>query len=663
MTNAKLQWGILGTGNIAHAFAKGVQESQSGELVAVGSRSQESADKFANEYSIAGRHANYDALLADANVEAIYISTPHPLHAQWSIKASRAKKHVLCEKPLTVNGAEAMRVIEAARQNNVILMEAFMYRCHPQTAKIVELVKAKAIGDVKLIRATFSFAAGFEADSRLYNKEMGGGGILDVGCYATSLARLIAGAALGRDFAEPREVKAVGHLGQSGVDEYSTAILKFDGDIVAQLVTGIALNSDNFLQIFGSNGSITVYDPWFCGNAKIVVNANGKTEEIAIESPSNIYAIEADAFARAVQSGSVQSPAMSPADTQGNMNTLDKWRKEIGLEYSNDTLTEQTATLTHDKIRVHDDAPMLYGTVAGLDKKVSRVVMGTMLEGSFNSSTTGMALYDDFFERGGNCFDTAHIYQGGWSETVLGQWISSRGVRDEIVVLAKGVHPPHDNPQSIASQLDESLARMQIEHADIYMMHRDNESYSVAEWIDALNELVRKGRITVFGGSNWSVARVHEANEYAAKNGLQGFVAVSNNFSLARMVNPVWDGCIAASDAESREWFEKSQIALMPWSSQARGFFVRGDKSFTDDEELARCWYSDDNFARLERVQEMAKQKSLQPIEIALAYVLNQPFPTFPLIGARTVDEIRSSLSALKIQLSPDELKFLNLEV
>lgn len=128
------------------------------------------------------------------------------------------------------------------------------------------------------------------------------------------------------------------------------------------------------------------------------------------------------------------------------------------------------------------------------------------------------------------------------------------------------------------------------------------------------------------------------------------------------MVDPVWDGCISTSDAPSRAWFEQTQTALFPWSSQARGFFVRGDKDFTADEELVRCWYSDDNFARLERVREMAKTKNAQPIEIALAYVLCQPFPTFPLVGPRSPDEIRSSLSALNIELSPNEVKHLNLE-
>ncbi len=657
---SKLKWGVLGTGNIARTFAKGVRASKSGELVAVGSRTQESADKFANEYSIAVRHASYDALLADENVQAIYISTPHPLHAEWAIKAARAGKHILCEKPLTMNAPEAMTIVEACRANNVILMEAFMYRCHPQTAKLVELIKQKIIGDVKMIRANFSFRAGFDPQSRLYNKELGGGGILDVGCYTASMTRLIVGATLGRDFADPLEVRAIGHRGESGVDEYSTAILRFDGDIVAQLSSGVGLNMDNTVHVFGTEGSLTVPDPWFCGASKIVVEKGGKTEEIAVEAGENLYAYEADAFADAVQNNRAPHPAPSPQDSISNMLVLDKWRKAIGLEYSNDTLSGQTAPLSRTPLKVQSDAPMTYGSVRHLDKKVSRVVMGGMLENIVFQAPQGMAMYDDFFERGGNCFDTGYIY--GSSDNVLGHWINSRGVRNEVVTLVKGAHSPHCNPDKLSAQLLESLERMQMDFTDLYMMHRDNLEVPVAEFIDVLNEHVKAGRIKAFGGSNWSNERVQAANDYANSKGLQGFSAISNNFSLARMIDPIWGGCIASSDAQSRAWLTQNQLAIMPWSSQARGFFVRGDRNFTADEELVRCWYSDDNFQRLERVREMAAQRNLKPIEIALAYVLNQPFPTFPLIGPQTIDETRSSLNALNIQLSPDEVKWLNLE-
>src|SRR5438552_868601 len=144
----KLNWGILGTGNIAKAFAKGIAASRSGALVAVGSRSQASADNFGVEFNVPRRHASYDALLADKNVHAVYIATPHPLHAEWSIKAAEAGKHILCEKPMSINHAEAMVVLEAAHRNDVFFMEAYMYRCHPQTQKLVELVREKIIGEV-----------------------------------------------------------------------------------------------------------------------------------------------------------------------------------------------------------------------------------------------------------------------------------------------------------------------------------------------------------------------------------------------------------------------------------------------------------------------------------------------------------------------------------
>lgn len=168
----------------------------------------------------------------------------------------------------------------------------------------------------------------------------------------------------------------------------------------------------------------------------------------------------------------------------------------------------------------------------------------------------------------------------------------------------------------------------------------------------------------VFGGSNWTLARVDEANEYARSKGLRGFGVVSNNFSLARMIDPVWAGCVHASDAESRAWFTRTRTPLLAWSSQARGFFLPGraapDK--LDDTELVRCWYADDNFRRLARVNELAERRGVQPINIALAYVLNQPFPTFALIGPRQLSETRTSLPALDLELSPDELKWLNLE-
>jgi aryl-alcohol dehydrogenase-like predicted oxidoreductase len=210
----------------------------------------------------------------------------------------------------------------------------------------------------------------------------------------------------------------------------------------------------------------------------------------------------------------------------------------------------------------------------------------------------------------------------------------------------------------------ESLDRLKTDFADIYIMHRDNPEIPIGEFVDVLNEHVAAGRIKAFGGSNWSLQRVAAANEYASKNGKQGFSAVSNNFSLARMVDAIWGGCVGSADAESRAWFTKTQIPLFAWSSQSRGFFLPGKAApeKKEDAELVRCWYADDNFRRLDRVNEMAKKRNVLPINIALAYVLNQPFPTFPLIGPRQLSETRTSFAALDIELSPQELGWLNLE-
>jgi predicted dehydrogenase/aryl-alcohol dehydrogenase-like predicted oxidoreductase len=656
----KLNWGILGTGNIAKTFARGVAGSQLGTLVAVGSRTQESADKFGDEFSIDNRHGSYEALLADPQVQAVYIATPHPQHARWAIAAAEAGKHILCEKPLTMNASEAMAVISAAHENDVFLMEAFMYRCHPQTAKLVELIRDKAIGDIQLIVATFTFSTSVRAESRLFDINMGGGALLDVGCYPASMSRLIAGAATGLPFAEPLEVKAVANIGETGVDELTTAVAKFPGGIIAQLATGIRLKTPSDVRVYGSEGSITVEQPWIPartgGSTRILVQRGSEQEEIVIESEAGLYSLEADEVARRIAER--ESPAMSHDDTLGNLRLLDAWRKEIGLVYPVETAAN-TETARGGKLAVRPNSKMKYGRIPGIDKDVSRLVMGCDNQTTYAHAA---AIFDDFYERGGNAFDTGHIYGGGLQEKLLGQWSQNRAVRDACMFIVKGAHTPHCDPQSLTKQLDISLERLQTDYADLYMMHRDNPDIPVKEFVDVLNEHLQAGRIRAFGGSNWSITRVEEANAYAKENGLVGFTGVSNNFSLARMVDPVWAGCVAASDPESKAWLEKTQTVLLPWSSQARGFFVRGKRSFTEDEELERCWYSDDNFERLERVQQMAKERGWSPINIALAYVLNQPFPTFPLIGPRTIEEIRSSFGGLDIELTPEEVQWLNLE-
>jgi aryl-alcohol dehydrogenase-like predicted oxidoreductase len=297
-------------------------------------------------------------------------------------------------------------------------------------------------------------------------------------------------------------------------------------------------------------------------------------------------------------------------------------------------------------------------TLPGLTKSASRLVLG--VDNQLTPEQWGV--FDDFTARGGNVFDTAFVYGGGTCETNFGNWLEARNVRDQIVLIGKGAHTPHCTPAAISSQLTESLERLKTGHVDVYIMHRDNPDVPVGEFVDVLNRERAAGRLTMFGGSNWSLERVQAANAYAHANGLRGFSVVSNQFSLARMIAPVWAGCLSASDLEFRAWLRETQTVLMPWSSQARGFFVIGDPQDHSNEELVRCWYGEDNFARLDRARELAATKGVTAIQIALAYVLAQPFPTFPLIGPRSISETASSWRALEVELTPAEVAWLNLE-
>ena len=665
-----LKWGIIGTGNIAKTFAKGVAMSKTGKLIAVASRAKDKAEKFAADFKVPKAYGSYDDLLKDKEVEAVYISTPHPFHAEWAIKAADAKKHILCEKPIGINHPEAMAIVEAAHRNDVFLMEAFMYRCHPQTAKLVELLRKKVIGEVRVIQVTFSFGAGFNPEARLFSNALAGGGILDVGCYCTSMARLIAGAANGKEIVEPIEVKGTGYLGQTGVDEYAVAVLKFPGNIVAELATGVSLNQESVVRIFGTEGNIYIPSPWFA-NGKIVVTKAGKSEDVICEAEAGLntkeglYALEADEVAENVEKRQGKFPAMTWDDTLGNMKTMDSWRTSFKFIYNAEKNDANIPTADRRELSVRKDSNMKYGKLEGVDKKISRLVMGTMLEaGNDLPLPYATAMFDEFYAKGGNCFDTAWVYGGaGKSEIIFGQWMKNRKIREKIVVIAKGAHTPACNPKDLSRQLNESFERMKIDYADIYFMHRDNTDIPAGEFIDVLNEHKKAGRIKAFGGSNWSLERVKEANEYAKKKGLTGFLAVSNNFSLARLVEPMWGGCISSSDKDSREWFIKTQISLFSWSSQARGFFSgAADPKNTSNAELVRCWYCDDNFKRLERAKELAKKYKVLPITIALAYVLCQPFPTYALMGPRTLAEIRTSFDALDINLPEKEIRWLNLE-
>jgi predicted dehydrogenase len=329
---AKFRWGILSTGRIAVVFAKAVTESRTGELAAVASRDLRKAEEFAAGFDIPEFYGSYEELIDDPTIDGVYLATPHPQHHEWALRAIRAGKHVLCEKPLTMTLDEAREIAAEARSWGVVAMEAYMYRCHPQTKKVVELIQAGAIGKVGLVQAAFGFDAPFSPGSRLWNRELGGGGILDVGGYTASWARLVAGAVEGKPFLDPVEVSgsAVFHP-QTGVDAWAVANLVFPNGVLAQLSCGVGLGQENVVRIYGSDGWLTVISPYLVTRnllpSRILLQRPGapRPEEILITPDRTLYAYEADAFAEAVWSGEREVPAMTLDDTLGNMATLERW--------------------------------------------------------------------------------------------------------------------------------------------------------------------------------------------------------------------------------------------------------------------------------------------------------------------------------------------------
>jgi len=317
---------------------------------------------------------------------------------------------------------------------------------------------------------------------------------------------------------------------------------------------------------------------------------------------------------------------------------------------------------------------MIYGNIEGIDQPVARVVMGAMaMKADDMDYTTG--LLDYYVENDGNAFDTAFCY-GPNCECGLGKWVAKQGVRDKVIIHGKGAHlatgtdAPFDNPgcdpETLTKELHESLERLETDYLDIYCMHRDNPKIPVGEFVDVLNEHVDAGRIRVFGGSNWTIERFEEANEYAKQNGKQDFQVISNNFALAVWNKPMWDYCFASRDAEWRAWLEKTRTPLLAWSSQASGLFTgRFSPEDAGKPEIANIeatWFSEGNFERMERAEQLAEKKGVLGLQIALAFVLHQPFEMYALVGPRSIEETTTTLGALDVELTPEELAWLDLE-
>ena len=331
----QLRWGILGTGNIARQFAEGLRSSRRCAIAAVGSRAAATAGAFAEAYGGPRAYGSYDELLADQNVQAVYNSLPNNLHHDWTIAALRAGKHVLCEKPFAMNRREAQEMFDVARHTRRLLVEAFMYRSHPLTAAVVQTVRSGAIGEVRVIRTSFCYRTTRIAGNVRFARELGGGALMDVGCYCINFSRFIAGA-------EPTTVFAAARKHPTGVDDVVIASMDFPGDVLASFTAGMGVQADNTAYICGTEGYIEVPVPWKPPvNGAVYTIARGTPprqdkpppskvpprERRSVDANVDLYGLEADDFAATVLDG--KPPVVTEADTLGNMAVLDEMRRYI----------------------------------------------------------------------------------------------------------------------------------------------------------------------------------------------------------------------------------------------------------------------------------------------------------------------------------------------
>jgi len=334
----RLMWGILGTGNIAKQYATGVIASRHGALAAVGSRSEVSAKEFASAYKCPRHFAGYQKVLDDPGVTAVYNALPNSMHHEWTIKALRAGKHVLCEKPLAASTAEAEEMFDVSQQTGRMLIEAFMYRSHPQTLAVLDAVKGGAIGALRLIRTSFCFRT-LKVDGNIrFSRELAGGALMDIGCYCVNFSRLFGGG-------EPVKLSVTGNLHASGVDEMAAGTMTFGNGVIASFTCGMTLHADNAAYLSGTEGFIEIPVPWKPPRMKAGftvarstpprMDTAGKTmpappprEWIAVNSDDDLYAIEADDFAECVAGN--RPPRISRSDSLGNMRIVDEMRRIVG---------------------------------------------------------------------------------------------------------------------------------------------------------------------------------------------------------------------------------------------------------------------------------------------------------------------------------------------
>ena len=318
-------WGILGTGGIAHQFVRGLRDTPDAEILAVGSRSEESAREFADAFDVPRHYPSYEELAADPDVDVIYVATPHPFHEANVTLGLEAGKHVLCEKPMTVNAHQAERLISLAKGRGLFLMEGMWTRFLPLIERVREMISSGAIGEPRTLDVDFGFRAPFDASHRLFNPDLGGGALLDVGVYCVSLSSMIFGA--------PEKIIGLAHFGKTSVDEQSAAILEHGDGRMSTISIAIRTATPHEAVIAGTDGRIKIHSEWWRSNALTLSRPGKKDETIEIPYTGNGFPHEAAEVMRCVRSDELQSNVMPLRETLEVSRTMDELRRQWGLVY------------------------------------------------------------------------------------------------------------------------------------------------------------------------------------------------------------------------------------------------------------------------------------------------------------------------------------------
>ena len=321
----KIRWGILATGNIARSFVAGLQLAADAEFSAVGSRSLDGAEKFAREFGFQRSHGSYEDLANDPDVDVVYVATPHPMHRENTLMCLAAGKAVLCEKPFAINAREAEEVIRFAREHRVFLMEAMWTRFLPVLVRVRELLTEGAIGEARMLQADFGFRAKLDPKSRLFDPQLGGGALLDVGIYPVALASMV--------FGPPSRISSMAHIGETGVDEQGAMILGYPQGQLAVLSTAIRTTTPHDAVIMGTEGNIRINPPWWQPTSLTLTRGREEATTIDLPYEGNGYQHEAEEVMRCLRAGKLESETMPLDETLATMQTLDEIRAQWGLKY------------------------------------------------------------------------------------------------------------------------------------------------------------------------------------------------------------------------------------------------------------------------------------------------------------------------------------------